>query len=82
MADTRKANVNWRIGTNPDGTTPSKDAHLATLMDIRDELQAIRRRLDCHETLAMPGSLRRIERNTRPSAKCRRKHLTDKAKKS
>lgn len=37
---------------------------IAVLMDIRDELQAIRRRLDCYETLQIPRVLKRISANT------------------
>jgi hypothetical protein len=39
MSDTRKKDRNWKIDTNTDGTTPSTDAHLAVLMDLRDELK-------------------------------------------
>jgi len=40
--DRRKKNVEWMLDTNRDGTTPTLAAHLAVLMDIRDELKAIR----------------------------------------
>lgn len=46
--DTRKKNMNWSLETNADGTTPSQDAHLAVLMDIRDELQAIHQLARCY----------------------------------
>jgi hypothetical protein len=62
--DTRKRNVSWRINTSPEGYVSQMDAHLAVLMDLRDELQAMRRRLDCYETIQIPGILREIRRNT------------------
>ena len=46
--DTRKKNVNWRLNVNADGTVPNYDAHLAVLMDIRDELQALNRLANCY----------------------------------
>lgn len=46
--DKRKKNINWSIGTNSDGTTPAHDAHLAVLMDIRDELRTIRQLAQCY----------------------------------
>lgn len=60
----RHKDVDWNL---PEGTpagrstTHSWDAiHAALLMDLRDELRAMRRRLDCHETIAMPRYLRRV----------------------
>lgn len=47
----------------PDCTTWEKVA-VSILMDLRDELKAINRRLDCHETLSMPRHLRKIATNT------------------
>jgi len=45
MARHNRADVAWRIPTD----TPSTDqAQLAVLMDIRDELQTIRRLAQCH----------------------------------
>lgn len=43
----KHADVAWTIDTLPGGTIASTDAHLAVLMDIRDELQAIRRLAGC-----------------------------------
>ena len=60
MADTRKKDHNWSIGTNSDGTTPSLDAHLATLMDIRDELKKLNGLLHCHNFTTIPTVLRGI----------------------
>lgn len=49
MASTsRYKNVNWTIPDNPDGTMSFEGAQLVVLMDIRDELQAIRRLAQCH----------------------------------
>lgn len=69
-ADTRKKNFMWGIATNPDGTTPSADAHLAVLMDIRDELQLLNALLHCSTFTRFPTTLLEIRRNTsRPRAK-------------
>jgi hypothetical protein len=62
MADTRKKNTNWSIKTNSDGTTPTDDAHLAVLMDIRDELQQLNRLLHCRNFTGMPHELRQLNR--------------------
>ena len=56
------ANVDWLV------EDPGRPGHgrsdvavtLAVLMDIREELRAISARLDCHDTLAIPGMLRQI----------------------
>ena len=37
---------------------------LAVLMDIRDDLFAIRARLDCHQTLGIPLAINRIAQHT------------------
>ena len=57
----RHKNLDWDI---PDPIAQTSHAELAVLMDIRDELRAMRARLDCPETLAIPGTLARIARNT------------------
>lgn len=64
MPDTRKKNVYWMIRTNADGTTPTDQATLALLMDIRDELQALNRILNCRNFLDIPRKLDQIRRNT------------------
>lgn len=65
MADTRMKNAGWIVSDNNGETSRSvHHSQLAVLMDIRDELQAIRARLDCHEALAIPRYLRRISANT------------------
>lgn len=67
MSDTRRKNINWTLS---DGSISYDGAQLAVLMDIRDELQAIRARLDCYETREIPRTLRRIAANTaRPRKK-------------
>ena len=72
MADTRKKNTNWGIKTNDDGTTPTPDAHLATLMDIRDELQRLNSLLHCSNFVEIPRKLDAIKRNTAKKRKTRR----------
>lgn len=67
----RHKNVDWNL---PDGdsvrsgwrTHQWESIHAALLMDIRDELQRINARLNCHETLAIPRHLKRIVKNTAP----------------
>ena len=41
------------------------EAQLAVLMDLRDELIKLNRVFECHNALAIPDLLRRIESNTR-----------------
>jgi len=72
MDDTRKKNFNWGIKTNGDGSTPTQDAHLATLMDIRDELQRLNSLLHCSNFVAIPRKLDAIKRNTAKKRKTRR----------
>ncbi len=70
MADTRKRNINWRIDTNLDGTTPARDAALAVLMDIREELQSLNGLFRCPNLLTIPQKIDAIRKNTaRPKRK-------------
>ena len=62
--DKRKKDYDWKIKTNTDGTTPQQDAHLAVLMDIRDELKQLNRLLGCENFLDIPALLRMIRENT------------------
>lgn len=62
--DKRRKNSSWLLNMSPDNTCSNEDARLAVLMDIRDELQGIRRRLDCGETLQIPSILKSIRANT------------------
>lgn len=64
MVDKRQKDQNWTIERNLDGKWSFDAAHLAVLMDIRDELKAMRRRPDCAETLAIPRMLKQIRANT------------------
>lgn len=64
MSDTRHKNVDWRIPNNSDGTVAHRDAELAVLMDIRDELQTLNGTLRCPNFLAIPAKLDAIRRNT------------------
>jgi hypothetical protein len=61
----RFANVEWELPRGSDGRIQTWDAvKIAVLMDIREELRAIRARLDCQSTLGIPRQLERIARNT------------------
>jgi hypothetical protein len=46
MADTRQKNKRWRCA-DADGSINYEQAQLATLMDIRDELQTLVRLAEC-----------------------------------
>lgn len=59
----RHANLNWVWSSSTQLCT--QDAILAMLQDIREELRAINRRLNCQSTLEIPVLLRRMESNTR-----------------
>ncbi len=62
--DRRRRNVEWQPAEE-DGRLPNWERVIVILlMDLRDELQAIRRRLDCPETGSIPRTLRRIATNT------------------
>jgi hypothetical protein len=65
----RHKNVNWNLeecNPKPGGgyTLLIDRIHAALLMDIRDELQELNRILNCRNTRSIPGSLRRIAKNT------------------
>jgi len=65
MKDMRHRNANWAITLHSNGQTVSfEGAQLAVLMDIRDELQALNRLLNCHNALDIPRILRQIRANT------------------
>lgn len=72
MADRRKKNASWFAANEKGETLTWGEAQIAVLMDIRDELQAIRGRLDCFEMLSIPRLLREIRTNT---SKGRRKKV-------
>lgn len=55
------SNANWGL--------PTKDytwehVKIALLMDLRNELKTLNRLIGCHNTMAIPGLLRDIKRNT------------------
>lgn len=77
MTDTRKKNVNWRLNVNTDGTVPNHDAQLAVLMDIRDELQAIRSLANCYRIPRALDAMTELGAEAR-----RRKRLAAKRRKS
>lgn len=77
--DRRQKNGNWYV-LNERGEKYPGDyahAHLAVLMDIRDELQALNRVFACPNFLAVPVVLREIAGATRDT---RRKLTTISAK--
>jgi len=75
MAERRWKDQKWHIATE-DGKQymPINPAqHLAVLMDIRDELQALNRLLSCPNFVEIPFILREIKRNTRKKPKAKAK---------
>ena len=74
MADRRRKNEDWYVAAE-DGAlwADMRDGvMLAVLMDLRDELQAIKGILLCHNMLSIPRRLEQIERNTRTTRKRKR----------
>jgi hypothetical protein len=74
MSDTRFKNALWKINSNADGTIPTTEAHLALLMDIRDELQKLNGVLSCPQFRSIPHKLEAIRRNTAKRRKVRIPH--------
>ncbi len=67
----RHKDVDWNLpASGRDEGLTWEHAKISVLMDIRDELKAINRRLNCVDTLRIPYTLRMIQRNT---AKTKRK---------
>ena len=66
MSDRRCKNFNWTVRgpENQGGSASFPGAQLAVLMDIRDELQELNRRMACSDLLALPKLLRAIKSNT------------------
>lgn len=58
MAHNHKDTI-WNV---PPGSVNLDQAQLAVLMDIRDELKSIRKRLDCDSTVMMPVFLTKLAR--------------------
>lgn len=71
MSDTRRRGVNWRVCKSGEDPT-FEGAHLAVLMDIRDELQELNRVFRCARFLDIPSKLDRIRANTEKPRKRRR----------
>lgn len=59
----RHQNRNWNVSN--DELPEMQAAHLAVLMDIRDELQQLNRVLACHNFVAVPTILREIAKHTK-----------------
>ena len=71
MIDTRQKNSRWGLNPSLGGGFATDQAQLAVLMDIRDELQSLNRRMDCAETLSIPRVLEKIRKNTTPKRRKR-----------
>lgn len=79
MNDTRRKDVSWTIKRNPDGSVSEMDAHLAVMMDLRDELKNIHTELrmlnsiiGCSNFIAVPSILRQVAKHTKPKPKPRK----------
>lgn len=73
----RSKDFNWSL---PDGNHSYDSAHLAVLMDIRDELKGLRSEMatvrqifQCHNAQAIPRFLKKIQANTSRIKVSRRK---------
>lgn len=74
MIDKRKKGMNWAVANNEGKTLSWDEVQVAVLMDLRDELQAMKgvlfavsnklSVLQCPNFLAIPHTLKRISRNT------------------
>lgn len=58
MVDRRKRDADWLV-TDEQGTPYGRGAHLAVLMDIRDELKKLNNRLSCWEVTEGFRSIRK-----------------------
>lgn len=66
MADRRCKDFNWQV-RNENGVAYAgsyEHAHLAVLMDLRDELKTLNRVFACQNFLDVPALLRAIKKNT------------------
>lgn len=74
--DTRHRDGNWIIKPNSDGHLHWDGVQVAVLMDIRDELKAINRKLDCYRVpLALDALIElgvKLRREKRAARKKRR----------
>lgn len=66
--DVRRKNVNWQLPVvnNSTGAISNDDAHLAVLMDIRDELQSLNKLFGCYNFQSIPRELRKLVYNSKP----------------
>jgi hypothetical protein len=56
--------ADWTIWQNEYGNYPAESVNRAIFLDIRNALLSIKNRLDCQDTLQIPGYLRKIAANT------------------
>jgi hypothetical protein len=68
----RCKDIGWGVSKSATGSYSYDAASLAVLMDLRDELKAIRAILECHNTQAIPRILRRISANTAKPRKAKK----------
>ena len=71
MRDT--AGWDWTIEKSPGGGYTYDAVTASVLMDIRDELLALRRIVSCNNFLSVPSKLDRIMENTRRKEKPRKR---------
>lgn len=62
----REKDTNWALSPTSSGKFSFDSAHLAVLMDLRDELKQLNRVFACYNFTQIPAVLRAIKRNTAP----------------
>jgi hypothetical protein len=80
MAGTRLKNVNWNPGNDEGNAESWERVIVAVLLDLRDELNALRnefvglnRIVGCGNAIDIPNILRRIDNNTKKQTHKRKK---------
>lgn len=69
-ADRRKKDAKWLLDVAPNGAVSPTDAHLAVLMDLRDELKRLNEIV--LELRGVPAAVRTISRKIPPRRSRRR----------
>jgi len=87
MSDTRQGNTNWQINPSSDGSYSYNAAHLAVLMDLRDELRSLNFMLssincilNCRNFKQIPSKIEAIRKNTDRNGATKRKKKSERTK--
>ena len=65
----RYKDIEWELPDQPCW----ESTHAALMMDIRDELRRLNRRINCEDFIAIPRTLWKIQLNTQKKRKSTRK---------